>query len=117
MNSISDYILDGTPADVIERYTSLPALAEETDFGVLDRNIVVLDTETTGLSYNHDELIQIAAARLERGEVKEWFVTFVNPGKQLSEDIVNLTHIHDEDLSDAPSPQEALAELVEFAQG
>ena len=62
-------MLDGSPDDVVERYQGLPALAAESDFGILDRNVVVVDTETTGLSFNHDELIQIAAAKLERGEI------------------------------------------------
>lgn len=115
MNSIREHILDGTTEDVIARYEALPGLAERSDFGVLDRNIVVIDTETTGFSFNHDELIQIAAARLECGEVTDWYVTFVNPGKPLPEDIVHLTNIHESDVADAPSPQEALAGLVEFA--
>ena len=67
MTTIRDHILDGTPEDVIERYEALTELAASTDFGELDRNIVVIDTETTGFSFNHDELIQIAAARLEAG--------------------------------------------------
>ena len=108
-------MLDGTPGDVIERYSSLPALAAESDFGPLDRNVVVIDTETTGLSFNHDELIQIAAARLDCGEIVDWYVTFVNPGRELSEDIVHLTGIHDDDLEGAPTPDEALAGLAEFA--
>ena len=66
MRELRHYILDGTPVDVIERYEALSALAEASDFGVLDRNVVVIDTETTGFSFTHDELIQIAAARLEK---------------------------------------------------
>ncbi len=114
MLDLRAHMLDGTPDDVVERYQALPALAAESDFGVLDRNVVVIDTETTGLSFNHDELIQIAAARLECGEIVDWYVTFVNPGQPLSEDIVHLTGIHDDDLADAPTPDEALTGLVEF---
>ncbi|MBQ9003804.1 MAG: DNA polymerase III subunit epsilon [Eggerthellaceae bacterium] len=114
MQEIRQHILDGTPEDVIARYEALPELAWTSDFGALDRNVVVIDTETTGFSFNHDELIQIAAARLEAGEIVDWYVTFVNPGKPLPEDIIHLTHIHESDIADAPSPQEALAGLVEF---
>ena len=115
MTGIAEHILDGTPEDVIARYESLSALAHESDFGLLDRDIVVIDTETTGLSFTKDELIQIAAARLDRGEIVGWFVTFVDPGKLLSDDIIQLTHISERDLVGAPGPQQALAELVEFA--
>ena len=111
---LKSFISDGTSPEIFERYARLPELAETTDFEELDRNIVVLDTEATGFSYTHDELTQIAAARMECGVVTEWFVTFVNPGKPIPEDVVRLTDIHDEDVADAPSPDEALAALVEF---
>jgi ATP-dependent DNA helicase DinG len=66
------------------------------------------------VSFHHDELTQIAAARMCEGTVKEWFVTFVNPGKPIPEDIARLTDIHDSDVADAPSPEEAVARLAEF---
>ncbi|WP_261428819.1 helicase C-terminal domain-containing protein [Berryella wangjianweii] len=105
---------DGTPEDIIDRYARLAQLAETWSFGTLDRGIVVLDTETTGLSYTHDGLIQVAAARYECGKAAEWFVSFVNPGKAIPEEIEHLTHISNEDIKDAPGPNEVLAELVEF---
>lgn len=107
-------ILEGTPADIIARYASLKDAAKREDFGEYDTNIIVIDTETTGVSLKKNELTQIAAARLEHGEITEWFVTFVNPGHPIPDDIVHLTHITDEDVSDAPTPQEALEKLVEF---
>ena len=109
------HMLDGSLDEIVERYQALPNLAKTLDFGTLDHNVVVIDTETTGLSFNHDELIQIAAARLNGGEVVDWYVTFVNPGRDLPEEIVHLTNIHEEDLVDAPSVDEALKGLVEFA--
>ena len=117
MNSNLDaYISDGTPERVRERYRRLSDLAQASDFGALDENVVVIDTETTGFSFNHDELTQIAAARMEHGEIVDWYVTFVNPGKPIPEDVAHLTNIHDEDVADAPSPDEALARLVEFTR-
>lgn len=112
--SVYDFVSQGTPEDIVRRYARLKDVAARSDFGELDRNVVVLDTETTGFSQNHDELTQIAAARLERGEVVDWFVTFVNPGKPIPDDVARLTDIHDEDVADAPSPDEARARLVEF---
>ena len=103
------HMLDGSPDDVVERYRGLPSMASTSDFGVLDRNVVVVDTETTGLSFSHDELIQIAAARLECGEIVDWYVTFVDPGKSLPEEIEHLTGIHEADLEGAPSPDEVEA--------
>lgn len=111
---LQTFITDGTPQEIVERYESLPALAASMDFGPFDNNLVVLDTETTGFSLNHDELTQIAAARVEQGKIVDWYITFVNPGKPIPDDVAHLTDIHDEDVADAPSPSEALAGLVEF---
>ena len=108
------YISDGTPQSIIDRYAQLSEYAQRADFGEFDRDIVVIDTETTGFSFNHDELTQIAAARMDKGEIVGWFVTFVNPGKPIPEDVAHLTNIHDSDVADAPTPSEALAQLVEF---
>lgn len=112
--SLAGAILEGTPSDVLARYASLKEAAKTSDFGEYDTNIVVLDTETTGVSFAKDELTQIAAARLERGEPVEWYVTFVNPGKPIPEEITHLTNISDADVEGAPNPEEALAKLVEF---
>lgn len=117
MNNMLDvFISDGTPDRVKDRYAHLYENAKNADFGDLDENVVVIDTETTGFSFNHDELTQIAAARMEHGEIVDWYVTFVNPGKPIPEDVAHLTNIHDEDVADAPSPDEALAGLVEFTR-
>ena len=108
-DTLQSFISDGTSQAVRDRYASLPEIAATMDFGDLDHNVVVLDTETTGFSFNHDELTQIAAARMEQGEIVEWFITFVNPGKPIPEDVAHLTDIHDSDVADAPLPADALA--------
>ncbi|MEG1434597.1 MAG: helicase C-terminal domain-containing protein [Gordonibacter sp.] len=113
-DTLQNFISDGTPEAIRARYASLPVAAATGDYGDLDRNIVIIDTETTGFSFNHDELTQIAAARMDNGEIVDWFITFVNPGKPIPEEVAHLTDIHDEDVADAPLPQEALAGLVEF---
>lgn len=112
--TLDTYILENTPQRTLDRYHGLAEYAKTHDFGVLDEDVVVIDTETTGFSFNHDELIQIAAARMVKGEITEWYITFVNPGKQIPEDVAHLTNISDEDVKDAPSPDEALQKLVEF---
>ncbi len=106
-------MMETTPERVKQRYRELVGHAEAADFASLD-DVVVIDTETTGVSFKQDQLTQIAAARMRQGKVEEWYVTFVNPGKPIPEDIQRLTNIHDEDVADAPTPAEALAGLVEF---
>ena len=113
-DALHGFLSEGTCAEVCERYRRLAKDAQEADFGGLDRDVVVIDTETTGFSLNHDELIQIAAARMDRGHIREWFVTFVNPGQPVPEEIVQLTGITDEDVAEAPGPEEAVSRLVDF---
>ena len=112
-SSLKTYILENTPARIRERYAHLKEYAQTHTFGALDADVVVLDTETTGFSFNHDELIQIAAARMCNGEIVEWYVTFVNPGKEIPDEVAHLTNIHEEDVADAPDPDTALAGLVD----
>ena len=108
------FISDGTPGFVISRYASLKSAAESASYGAFDDDVVVVDTEATGLSFTHDELIQIAAARVKGGQVVDWYVTFVNPGKEIPEEIVHLTGITNGDVADAPGPDEALEGLCSF---
>eukprot|EP01029_Cantina_marsupialis_P015384 TRINITY_DN3374_c0_g1_i1.p1 TRINITY_DN3374_c0_g1~~TRINITY_DN3374_c0_g1_i1.p1 ORF type:complete len:455 (+),score=149.98 TRINITY_DN3374_c0_g1_i1:45-1409(+) len=65
--------------------------------------IVVVDTETTGL-YNYDKIIQIAAEELDHNlqPTSNQFNQFINPGRKLSKEIVELTGISDEQLETAP---------------
>lgn len=113
-DQLDSFIHETAPERVRVRYRGLAAFAEQADFGALDEDMVVIDTETTGVSFARDELTQIAAARMVRGQIVDWFVTFVNPGKPIPEDIVHLTGICDADVASAPSPAEALAHLVDF---
>lgn len=114
LTEMEKHISESAPERIRARYCGLVEAAREGDFGELDEDVVVIDTETTGISFKNDELTQIAAARLRRGEIVGWYTTFVNPGKPIPEEIQHLTNIHDEDVADAPCPEEALAGLVEF---
>ena len=111
---VDAFLNEQTPDRIRARYRSLAETVKTADFGELDADVVVIDTETTGVSYKNDELTQIAAARMVKGQITEWFVTFVNPGKPIPEEIQHLTDIHDSDVADAPAPSEALAQLAEF---
>lgn len=111
---VDAFLNEQTPDRIRARYRALADTAQTADFGALDADVVVIDTETTGVSYKSDELTQIAAARMVKGQITEWFVTFVNPGKPIPEEIQHLTDIHDSDVADAPTPAEALSKLVEF---
>ena len=78
---------------------------------------VVFDLETTGLSPVRNRIIEIGAVKVENGQVKDRFSTFVNPKVPIPFRIENLTHISDEMVKDAPEEEEALKRFMEFSKG
>ena len=85
---------------------------EEATVGM--QSYVSIDLETTGLNPKTDKIIEIGAVRIEQGEVKETFSSFIHPGRKLEERIVELTGIRDEDLADAPVIDEVFPKLQKF---
>lgn len=114
---LEDLLLPDIPASTRNAYLGLSARAEVVDFGPLEDGVIVLDTETTGLSFRDCELIEIAAARLEGRAVVGRYHTFVNPGQPIPPEIARLTNIRDVDVADAPTPREAVAGLSDFVGG
>lgn len=117
MTSLEDLLLPSTPDDVCEAYLSLATRARGRDFGPLEDDIVVLDTETTGLSFKDCSLIEISAARLSGREVVERFETFVKPDGPIPPEIQKLTGITELDVAGAPSARSAVRKLAEFVGG
>jgi len=77
-------------------------------------DFVALDIETTGLSEQKDEIIEIAAIRFKGGIVTEVFDSFVRPRGRVPKFIQFLTHISIEQLSSAPELKEVLGKLKQF---
>lgn len=80
----------------------------------LDEPIIVLDFETTGLNTQKDRMIEVGAVKLANGQVVDSIDILVNPGMPLPAKIVELTHITDQMLRDAPFAPEALEKLMAF---
>ena len=115
--TLSDLILPGTPESVAHAYATLAERAEHTSFGLLEEDLIVLDTETTGLSFKDCTLIEISAARISGGRIADRFETFVDPGRPIPPEIVALTGITSLDVAGAPSAEEAVRDLAEFCGG
>lgn len=115
--TIDDILLPGTPERVLRDYMTLAQRADQTTFGLLEEDIVVLDTETTGLSFHKNELIEVAAARISGRTVVERFHSFVHPVGPIPPQIVELTGITNLDVMDAPRAPDVIEDLAAFVGG
>ncbi|MGM8366706.1 3'-5' exonuclease [Virgibacillus sp. W0181] len=81
-------------------------------------SFTVFDTETTGFQVNkQDRLIEIAAVNIERLNVKEeTFHSYVQPHRQVPEEINELTGICDQMLENAPNSDKAIKQFLQFVE-
>ena len=75
---------------------------------------IALDLETTGLEPKKEKITEIAALKVEHGQITGRFVTLVNPKRPLTERVVELTGITDDMLKDAPVIEDIIGEVLEF---
>ena len=114
---LESLVVAGTDPDIVELYCSLPARATAGTGRLIDEELVVMDTETTGLDPVHDELIEISACIVRGNEVVAHFDTFVDPGRAIPPAISELTGITEDDVAGAPDPGVAVEQFAEFAGG
>ncbi|MEO6513325.1 MAG: 3'-5' exonuclease, partial [Candidatus Saccharimonadales bacterium] len=70
---------------------------------VLDSPLVFVDIETNGLDHVRGRVIEVAAVRVEHGQVVREFNQLVDPETELPWFITNLTGITSNDLRTAPT--------------
>lgn len=90
--------------------------ARERFWGLRGAAVVIIDIETTGLEPEPNEIIEIAALRVERGEIVDVFSSLINIKQPLPAEIVNLTGITDEMLSEGKDKTEVLKQLLAFVR-
>jgi len=77
----------------------------------------IVDTETTGMSASHGQIIEIGILRVENGEVVRTLKTLVNPGRLLSHTIQGITGITDAELEHAPYFEDIAEEVSDLLHG
>lgn len=75
---------------------------------------IVLDTETTGLDYTKERIIEFAAVRLENGKVKNTYQTLINPEQHIRKSSIAIHGITEDMVADAPKESEILGEILDF---
>lgn len=74
----------------------------------------VIDTETSGLDANTDEIINISALKVRNGIITDRFTAFAKPRKTLSAAIERIVGITNDDLSEMLPISEALSNFTAF---
>ncbi|CCI85692.1 DNA polymerase III PolC [Lactobacillus pasteurii DSM 23907 = CRBIP 24.76] len=105
-------ILYGLEANMIDDHAML--VLNPADMTYEDRDFVIFDVETTGLSSVYDTIIEIGAVKMRNGEVIDRFDKFINPHHPLSEQTINLTSITDEMVSAADDEDVVIKQFKDF---
>lgn len=76
--------------------------------------ILIFDTETTGLRFDRDEIIQFSAVVLERGGVTQQYDRLIRlaPGQQVPPEIQRLTGITTQDVEQRGIPRDQAAREI-----
>ena len=94
------------------------APTEIRDTRLCDLCFVVFDTETTGLSVETDDIVQIGAVRVLNGRIVagEIVDTFVNPNRPIPPASTRIHHVTDAHVAQAPQIDQAGCQLHHFAR-
>ncbi len=75
---------------------------------------VVFDLETTGTSYNNDDIIEISAVKVRDKKVIDTFSSLVNPERPIPYRATAVNGISDDMVEDEPVLEEVLALFIDF---
>ena len=82
---------------------------------LLQDSYVIFDLETTGLYPNSgDTMIEIGAVKISNGEIIDRFDELINPGKDLSDEIINITGINNEMLKGKRNEEDVLKDFMKW---
>ena len=104
-------ILYGVEGYLVE--DNLPIIQRANDKD-LSQTFVVFDLETTGFSNKNDKITEIGAVKVENFKVVDRFSQLINPEKDISYKVQELTGITNDLIKDKPTIEEILPKFVEF---
>lgn len=81
-----------------------------------NQTFVAFDTEATGIDVKNENIIEIAAVKFNKNGIIEKFSTLVNPQKEISPFISELTGITNQMIQNQPGIQNALEDFLIFIE-
>ena len=103
------YRLDKIQTETSAQLLNITELREAAKNG-----FVVFDTETTGLSYASDAIVEIGAVRVVGGKIVEEYQMLVNPCCLMPPEASSINHITDDMLIGQPKIWEVLPSFLSF---
>jgi DNA polymerase-3 subunit epsilon len=85
--------------------------------GLIDRDFVFLDIESTGGSVGEDRITEIGLVTVDRGEITREWSSLINPQRPIPPFIVKYIGIDDAMVADAPRFADIAQELQEMLAG
>jgi len=83
-----------------------------------EKEIVIFDTETTGLeSAAGDRIVEIAAIRFKGSQKLAQFQSLINTGREISAGAFQVNKITPEMLRNAPEPEQVIPAFMDFVKG
>ena len=107
-------LIYGMEVNIVE--DRVPIVYNEVEMNLSEATYVVFDVETTGLSAIYNDLIQVAASKMYKGNIIAEFDEFINPGHPLSAFTTELTGITDDHVKNAKPLVQVLKEFQEFCK-
>lgn len=84
---------------------------------VLQKPLVFLDLETTGLSFTHDRIVEIAMLKISIDGSRLMKRKLINPEMPIPTEVSAIHGITDEMVKDAPTFKQAANEIRQFMEG
>lgn len=77
---------------------------------------IAIDLETTGLNPKEDRILEIGAIRFRNGKAEEEFSTLINPKREITDRIVDLTGITGKMVDNSPGIEEVIEKVTAFCE-
>jgi len=84
---------------------------------MFDKNLALVDVETTGMSARRNRVIEIAIIRIEGNKIADTFTTLINPHISIPPFITHFTGISNEDVEDAPIFGKVKHKVIKILKG
>lgn len=96
--------------------TTEQCVSEKTEYQALMTSYICFDLETTGLSPEKDEIIEIGAVKVIEGKVVDRFMRFVKPDTPISDMVTGITGITNEMVADAGPTDRIIFDFLQFCE-